>query len=53
MNKKRSFLLLLLLMGMLLVRPGLTLAQEVQVKRSDKVVTVGSKKFYMHHVQAG
>ena len=28
-------------------------AQEVQVKRAEKTVTVGSKQFYMHHVKEG
>ncbi|MCR5013741.1 MAG: LysM peptidoglycan-binding domain-containing protein, partial [Bacteroidales bacterium] len=51
--KKNKILLLTLLLGWLLALPCWTFAQEVQVKRAEKTVVIGGKKFYMHHVNAG
>ena len=51
MNKKS--LILWVLLGMLLAFSATANAQEVQVKRAEKIVTVGSKQFYMHHVKEG
>ena len=41
------------LLGGLLAAPDLAYAQDIQVQRATKTVTIGSKQFYMHHVKAG
>ena len=46
-------LFLIGLLGTLLMLSATVSAQEVQVKRAEKTVTVGSKQFYMHHVKEG
>lgn len=51
MNKK--LLIFWVLLGAFLMCSATATAQEVQVKRAEKTVTIGSKQFYMHHVKAG
>ena len=51
MNKK--LLVFWVLLGAFMMCTGTLSAQEVVVKRAEKVVTIGSKQFYMHHVKAG
>ena len=51
--KRIKIVSVVLLLGILLASFMTATAQEVQVKRAEKIVTVGSKQFYMHHVKAG
>ncbi len=50
---KRQLFIIGLLLGTLLAFSAVATAQEVQVTRAEKVVTIGGKQFYMHHVKAG
>lgn len=52
MNRKKRIWIIMLL-ALLLAMPLLVSSQEVQVKRVEKSVTIGGKKFYMHHVKEG
>ena len=40
-------------MGLLLAVPTVLFAQEVQIEIAKKIITVGNKQFYMHHVKKG
>ena len=52
MNKRLLSFCLLLFLATLFCPRG-ACAQDVQVKRTEKTVTIGSKQFYMHHVSPG
>ena len=53
MINRKSIWVLIWLLGGLLFASDWVYAQDVQVKRSEKIVNIGSKQFYMHHVKAG